>query len=323
MNRPGTWLLANQPTESDTGAYSSLEHTKETLLNTYKRYLPGIKVQWSSKETNLLSINPIIPWRNPVKKTTLRSLCSQKGLKVGTFMCEFNTPGIGYILKNGGCDYVFIDMEHSGFDVSTLKTLLRYFEAADLPAFVRPAGKDYYDMARVLDVGAEGLILPMVGTAAEAARIVNDTKYEPLGARGVALAIAHDQYQTGPVIDKLNAANQRTHLFPLIETRDGIDNIETIANTDGIDGLWLGHFDLSCSLGIPGQFDHSEFKSSVDKLLAAASAAGKPVGRVVANSEEGVAAYKQGFDFIAVSGDCWLLQDAMTRASSELRAGCC
>lgn len=254
--------------------------------------------------------------------TTLKSLCEQRGLKVGTFMCEFNTPGIGHILKNGGCDYVFIDMEHSGFDVGAIKTLLRYFEAADLPAFVRPAGKTYYDMARVLDVGAEGLILPMVGSATEAERIVTDTKYEPHGARGVALGIAHDRYQLGPVIDKLNAANQRTQLFPLIETRDGIDNVEAIANTDGIDGLWLGHFDLSCSLGIPGEFDHSDFKSSVDKLLAVASAAGKPVGRVVANSAEGVKAHKQGFDFIAVSGDCWLLQEAMSRAAAELRAGC-
>lgn len=254
--------------------------------------------------------------------TSLQSLCQTKGLKIGTFMCEFNTPGIGHILKNGGCDYVFIDMEHSGFDVGVMKTLLRYFEAADLPAFVRPAGKDYYDMARVLDVGAEGLILPMVGSGEEAARIVADTKYEPEGGRGVALGIAHDRYQLGPVIEKLNAANARTQIFPLIETRDGIENVEAIANTSGIDGLWLGHFDLSCSLGIPGQFDHKQFTDSVDKLLAVAKAAGKPVGRVVATSSEGAAAYKQGFDFIAVSGDCWLLQQAMTQASSEIRAAC-
>lgn len=257
-----------------------------------------------------------------MEKTTLKSLCNQKGLKVGTFVCEFTTPGIGHILKNGGCDYVFLDMEHSGFDVSTMKSLLRYLEAADLPAFVRPPGKDYYDMARVLDVGAEGLILPMVGSEQEAQRIVHDTKYEPVGGRGVALAIAHDRYRPGPVMEKLQQANDRTQLFPLIETRDGIENVEAIANTDGIDGLWLGHFDLSCSLGIPGQFDHPDFTNSVDRLIAAASDAGKPIGRVVANSDEGSVAYKQGFDFIAVSGDCWLLQDAMTAAAKSLRDSC-
>ena len=255
-------------------------------------------------------------------KTTLKSVFNTSGLSVGTFMCEFNTPGIGHILKNGGCDYVFIDMEHSGFDVSSLKTLLRYMEAADLPAIVRPAGKDYYDMARVLDVGAEGLILPMVGSGDEAAAIVKATKYAPAGERGVALGIAHDNYKQGPVTDKLNAANDLTQIYPLIETADGINNVEAIANTEGVDGLWLGHFDLSCSLGIPGQFDHKDFTDSVTRLIAAGKDAGKPLGRVVANSAEGIEAYQQGFDLIAVSGDCWLLQEAMTKASSELKAGC-
>lgn len=253
---------------------------------------------------------------------TLRDLCAIDGLKVGTFVCEFNSPGIGYILKNGGCDYAFLDMEHSGFDVATLKTMLRYFEAAQLPVFVRPAGKDYYAMARALDVGAEGLILPMVGSAEEARAIVDMTKYEPMGSRGVALSVAHDHYKPGDVMEKLSGANSKTTIFPLIETADGIANVEEIAAVDGVDGLWLGHFDLSCSLGIPGQFDHPDFKDGVKRTVAAAKRHGKKLGRVVANVDEGAAEYAGGFDFIAVSGDCWLLQDAMTRASSDLRARC-
>ena len=102
-----------------------------------------------------------------VDAASLRSTCNQSGVKVGTFVCEFNTPGIGYILKNAGCDFAFIDMEHSGLDVSDLKQLLRYYEAANLPTFVRPPGKDYYAIARVLDMGAEGLILPMIGSVEE------------------------------------------------------------------------------------------------------------------------------------------------------------
>jgi len=254
--------------------------------------------------------------------TTLRNLCAKDGLKVGTFVCEFNTPGIGYILKNGGCDYAFLDMEHSGFDVATLKTTLRFFEAADLPVFVRPGGKDYYAMARALDVGAEGLILPMVGSAEEARGIVEMTKYEPDGARGVALSIAHDRYKPGDVLEKLDGANARTTIFPLIETADGIANVEEIAAVDGVDGLWLGHFDLSCSLGIPGQFDHPKFADGVKRTVDAAKRYGKKLGRVVANVDEGVAEYEKGFDFIAVSGDVWLLQTAMTEASASLRERC-
>ena len=252
----------------------------------------------------------------------LRALCEQKGLKVGTFVCEFNTPGIGYILKNAGCDYAFVDMEHSGFDVSSMKSLLRYFEAADLPCFVRPPGKDYYAIARVLDIGAEGLILPMVSSVAEATRIIDMARYVPEGNRGVALGIAHDHYRQGPVVEKLAAANRRTLIVPLIETAGGLENVDAILALDGIDGAWLGHFDLSCSLGIPGQFDHPKFVDGVASVIESAKRHGKPVGRVVSDVDEGAREYANGFDMIAVSGDCWLLQDAMRSAATALRDRC-
>ena len=252
----------------------------------------------------------------------LRSMCNQSGVKVGTFVCEFNTPGIGYILKNAGCDFAFIDMEHSGLDVSDLKQLLRYYEAADLPTFVRPPGKDYYAIARVLDAGAEGLIIPMVGSVEEAKTIIDHARYVPEGNRGVALGIAHDHYKSGPVLDKLQRANQRTMIFPLIETQDGLENVEDIVALDGIDGLWLGHFDLSCSMGIPGQFDHPDFVAALERVAKAGKSCGKPLARVVGSAEEGAEEFKRGFEIIAVSGDCWLLQQAMQESADALRSAC-
>lgn len=253
--------------------------------------------------------------------TSLKDVCTSGGLKVGTFVAEFATPGIGYILKNAGLDFVFLDMEHTGFDVMTLKSCLRFFEAADLPCLVRPAGKDYYDMARVLDIGAEGLVLPMVSSAAEARAIVNQCKYAPAGERGVALAMMHDRFRQGPVLEKLNAANRATVIFPLIETAGGAAEADEIAAVEGVDGLWLGHFDLSCSLGVPGEFEHPKFLDAVARTCAAGKAAGIPVGRIVGSAAEGVAAHAAGFDLIGVSGDAWMLQAAMTAAAAELRAG--
>lgn len=251
--------------------------------------------------------------------TTLKEVAGRDGLKVGTFVCEFATPGIGYILKNAGLDFVFLDMEHSGFDVATLKTVLRYFEAADLPCLVRPAAKDYYAMARMLDVGAQGLCLPMVSTAEEAREIVRQCKYVPDGERGVALGIMHDRFTPGPVMEKLAKANRDTMIFPLIETAEAIENVEAIATTEGVDALWLGHFDLSCSLGIPGQFDHSAFKDAVARTCAAAKTAGIPLGRIANDAADGAAQYGQGFDMIAISGDVWLLQAALSAAAADLR----
>ncbi len=251
----------------------------------------------------------------------LKEVFSGGGLKVGTFVGEFATPGIGYILKNAGLDFVFLDMEHTGFDVMTVKSLLRYFEAADLPCVIRPAGKDYYDMARVLDVGAEGLILPMVSGAEEVRQIVHACKYAPIGGRGVALSIMHDHFTPGAVLEKLDRANRETMIFPLIETVAGVEAVEEIAAIDGVDGLWLGHFDLSCSLGIPGAFDDPRFNAAVERVAAAGKAVGKPVGRMCNDPAEGMKEYARGFELLGMSGDIWMLQTAMTEATAALRKG--
>jgi len=250
---------------------------------------------------------------------SMKDVATSGGLKVGTFVCEFATPGIGYILKNAGLDFVFLDMEHSGFDVSTMKSALRYFEAADLPCLVRPPGKDYYDMARMLDIGAQGLCLPMVSSADEARSIVRQCKYVPDGERGVALGIMHDRFRPGAVNEKLAAANRDTAIFPLIETAAGIEEVAEIAAVEGVDGLWIGHFDLSCSLGVPGEFDHPKFKDAIARTHAAAKSAGIPVGRIAADATEGAALHRDGVDLVAISGDVWMLQTALRNAATMLR----
>jgi len=249
-------------------------------------------------------------------------MLAERRLKAGTSVFEFDAPGIGHILKSCGAEFMFLDMEHSGFGIDTLKRMLRYCEAADLPALVRPPSKAVHHIARALDAGASGLMLPMVADADEARAIVRAMKYEPGGARGVALGIAHDRYRPGPVTDKLNAANEGTAMVALIETADGVRNVDEIAAVEGLDGLWVGHFDLSCSLGIPGQFDHPDFVAANDKVIAAAKAHGKALGRLVNSADEGASWFARGFDLICYSGDLWLLQEALGSGLTALRESC-
>jgi 2-keto-3-deoxy-L-rhamnonate aldolase RhmA len=251
----------------------------------------------------------------------LKAMSKTKSLKLGHFVVEFATPGIGHILKSAGCDFVLFDLEHSGFHFETVKSVLRYFEAAALPAIVRVPSKEYQHIARAMDMGAEGLMLPMVGTAAEAREIVRSMKYHPAGGRGVALQIAHDRYRPGTVADKFTAANHRSTLFCQIETAAGVENAEDMAEIDGVDALWVGHFDLSVSLGIPGQFDHPDFKRAIDRVIAACRLHGKALGRLVPTVEIGVELYGAGFDFICYSGDVWVLHNALAEAITQLRAG--
>ena len=251
----------------------------------------------------------------------LRDLMSSKELKVGNFIVEFATPGIGHILKAAGCDFAFFDMEHSGFSFETLKSAIRYFEAAGVAVIVRVPGQENDMLARACDMGAEGLIAPMNSTAAQAQAMVDSVKYFPHGKRGVGLQMAHDNYRAAPVAEALANANRKTSVICLIETADGAENADAIAAIDGVDCLWVGHFDLSVSLGIPGEFNHPKFQAAMDKIIGAAKKHGKSMGRLVANTEQGIAFNKLGFDFICYSGDIWILRDGLAAAAKTIRDG--
>jgi len=251
----------------------------------------------------------------------LKELAQSRELKVGNLIVEFATPGIGHILKAAGMDFAFFDMEHSGFTFETLKSALRYFEAGGVPAIVRVPAQETDMLARACDMGAQGLIAPMISTVAQAQAMVDAVKYFPAGKRGVGLQMAHDHYRSAPVADALKAANDRTAVICLIETADGARNVDGIAALPGVDGLWVGHFDLSVSLGIPGEFDHPKFTVAMDAIIAAAKKHNKALGRLVPNAEQGIAFHRQGFDFICYSADVWVLRDGLAAASKTIREG--
>src|SRR5690349_23479160 len=156
----------------------------------------------------------------------LKEMAQTRSPKFGHFIVEFATPGIGHIMKSAGCDFVLFDLEHSGFGFETVKSAVRYFEAAGVAMIVRAPSKEYHHIARACDMGAEGIMLPMVGSAKEARHILDCMKYHPDGKRGVALGVAHDAYTGGAVPKKLAAANERTTLFCQIETAEGVKNAD-------------------------------------------------------------------------------------------------
>ncbi len=252
---------------------------------------------------------------------SLKAMARARAPVFGTFVVEFDTPGMGHILAAAGCDFVFHDMEHSGFGIESVKRSLRYYEAAGVRVIVRPPSKAYHHIATVLDAGAEGVCLPMVGSAAQAEEIVACVKYPPAGARGIALQVAHDHYTAGVPAEKMRAANRRTCVVPLIETAEGVANVDAIAAVKGVDMLWIGHFDLSASLGSPGQFDHPDFKAAVRRVLRASAKHDLSLGMIAGSAEHGLALIKSGFNFICYSGDVWLLRDNLRAGIEGMRAG--
>src|SRR5215475_13697516 len=221
--------------------------------------------------------------------TTIREMAKQHGqMKLGTFLVEFATPGIGYILKQAGCDFVLFDLEHSGITLDQLKSALRYMEAADLPTIVGLPSKDPYQVSLALDMGARSIMPPMVETVEEVRQYLARARYAPVGQRAVALRVSHDKYKARPVPDLLTETNAEIFYFAKIETALGAENVEAIADVPGVDGLWIGHVDLTASLGCPGDFNDPRFLKAVDRILGAAKHARKPIGRLVGSVDEGL-----------------------------------
>ncbi len=252
----------------------------------------------------------------------LKRLFASDKTKIGHSIFEFNSPGLGQIIATAGVDFVFLDMEHSGFGIAETKQAIFGLRVGNIPALVRPPSNSYHHIARALDAGADGLAMPMVGSREEAEHIVSCMKYPPMGNRGVALTIAHDHYQPGKPATTLAAANRRTAFVALIETEEGVNNIDSIAAVKGVDCLWIGHFDLSCSLGINGQFDHPDFLNATAKIARAAKKHNKALGRLTADAAGAIELHKQGYDVLCYSGDLWVYQQALIAGITEIRDGC-
>lgn len=159
----------------------------------------------------------------------------------------------------------------------------------------------------------------MMETAAQAMDVVRSAKYPPLGIRGAAFGIAHDDYAPGSMREKMDAANARTCVIAMIETALGVENIDEIAAVDGVDCLWIGPADLSCSLGVAGEFDHPLFTSAVEAIRAAARAHAKPLGCPLRNGEDAATQQRAGVSLGTFSADVALLRAALAAGVAEIR----
>ena len=239
------------------------------------------------------------------------------GTAVGSMVFEFFTSGIARICANAGAEFVMYCMEHTGAGFETLKPQFALCRAHGVAPLVRVPATEYHFVARALDCGAFGVMVPLVDTREQAERIVSFTRYPPKGRRGAAFGFAHDGYQGGDVAEKMRAIHERTLVICMIETRAGLENVDAIAAVDGVDVLWLGHFDLTNFLGIPGQFSHPQYRDAVKRIAAAAKKHGKAAGYMAADEALGREYLGHGYRMIATGTDQGLLQNATAQLLSS------
>jgi 2-dehydro-3-deoxyglucarate aldolase/4-hydroxy-2-oxoheptanedioate aldolase len=225
---------------------------------------------------------------------------------------NFFSPGIPLILKNAGCDFIIFDMEHGGLSLEKFKTLAAISNANKVHPFVRIPELNYNYIARALDLGAAGIMSPMVNSEEEAKKIVQFSKYPPLGVRGAGFGFAHDNYINKDPLSYIHEANNKLVNIIQIETRLGLESVERIASIEGVDCLWVGHFDLTNFLGIPGNFKSQIYLDAIKRIVSAAKSNNKSLGIMVNNKDELEMYSNIGFNLIAVGTEMSLLGNGVS-----------
>lgn len=216
-------------------------------------------------------------------------------------------PGSGHAEALAGCgfDWMLIDSEHTAVDLATIQAMLQAAAPYPTHAAVRPGWNDPVEIKRLLDIGAQTLLIPYVQDAEEAARAVAAVRYAPAGVRGMAGITRASRY--GMVDNYATRASEEICLLLQVETAEALANLEAIAAVDGVDGIFIGPADLAASMGFPGQPGHPRVKAAIIDGIKRIVASGKPAGILSLDPDFLKDAVAAGTTFTAVDVDSAIL----------------
>jgi len=223
------------------------------------------------------------------------------------------------IVSDSGFDWILFDSEHSPNEIPGLLAQLQAAACGTATAIVRPAWNDAVLIKRVLDIGAQAILVPYVQNAEEARRAVAAVRYPPAGIRGVAAAARASRY--GRVTDYLKKADSEICLLVQVETRAALDELEAIAAVDGIDGVFIGPSDLSASFGHIGNPQHAEVQTALEQAAKRLKVLGKPAGILTLSEDEARRYIGWGYTFVAVGSDIGLLGRGADALARKFKSG--
>ncbi|HZU62195.1 MAG TPA: aldolase/citrate lyase family protein [Novosphingobium sp.] len=223
------------------------------------------------------------------------------------------------VCAGAGFDFLLLDGEHSPVDLRIILGQLQAIAAYDVAPVVRPPTDDPVLIKQLLDIGANNLLIPMVESGAQARRIVASTRYPPEGFRGVGSGIARAA-RWGNDPSYMATANENICLILQVESVAGLNNLEDIAATAGVDGVFFGAVDLSASMGLLGKPDHPDVIASIDAAIARVRALGKFAGFLSASPGVSQHFLATGAHFAAVGVDALLLSNAARALVHGFRA---
>lgn len=256
-----------------------------------------------------------------MRPNKVRSLLETGHAAYGCLIHEFRNPSIMQILAHAGYDFVFIDMEHGAYDFDDATILIQAARAAGLTALARATHNFYPLISRLLDAGAEGIMLPRIETRQDVEYAVQCMRYPPLGKRGLAVARGHNDYQHGDPYEFMAQANRENLVIIQIETRPAMDNLDDLLSVPGVDVALIGPLDLSVALGLPMDFAHAQFRSAIQTVLQACRNHGVHSAMHVDNVRALVDFYQHGLRMLSSGNDLDFLIKASTDTVNALRMG--
>jgi len=237
------------------------------------------------------------------------------GERLNGTLLNMPSAGVAEVLAAAGFDWLFIDTEHGAIGTSALLSILQAVDR-ELACIVRIPSLSGGAIKRVLDMGAHGIIVPQVETGAEAAEAVRLARYAPDGERGMGLARAHNY---GFNFDEyLATANDQIAVIVQAESARAVENIGEIAAVEGLDAVFLGPYDLSASLGHPGDIEHPTVVEAIDRVTQSCQAAGVPLGYFGVDANAVAPYVARGYTLICAGIDCLLLGQGAKRLLDEL-----
>lgn len=249
---------------------------------------------------------------------SLKERIQTRELTIGSWITLAH-PAIAEIMAKAGFDWLTVDLEHSVITIREAEELIRVIDLCSVVPLVRLSVNDPVQIKRVMDAGAHGVIVPMINSAEEARKVVEAVRYPPEGKRSVGLARAQGY---GTTFQKYRERLEtKTVVIVQVEHIEAVNNLEDILSVPGIDGYFIGPYDLSASMGLPGQFDHPDMVAAIERIRQVGSTLSKSSGLHIVEPdiiqlEERI---KEGFKFIAYSLDTRMLDTACRAGLAVVR----
>jgi 2-keto-3-deoxy-L-rhamnonate aldolase RhmA len=240
-------------------------------------------------------------------------------LQLGCSFAQLRSPAVATILGKAGLDWCYLDAEHGPFDLETLQDLCRAAIAAGMVPIVRIADVQYHLVARTLDCGAMGILLPRIESPEVLARAASWTFFPPVGVRGFGFSQHNVDYELVTIPQIIQHTNENTMLVFQIETQTALDRRDELISVPGVDAVMVGPADLSISLGIPGQFENPKLIDAIDRIIETCNKYGVAPGIHMRILHLAKFWRDRGMRFLSTGGDALFLYDKASEAVKALR----